>query len=133
MRPYFHHIEGFIEPMKSNFYIEILQVAQTEPLLTAVLVLIFSVVGILIIYNLIEEKNTIIFSRVEHEQKSDGKKRSIKKIKEISQVKTKVTDNLKIPAYYEQKQQYPTYPYYSYPYNYNPYWNENSHNNFDQK
>jgi hypothetical protein len=133
MRPYFHHIDGFIEPMKSNFYIEILKVAQSEPILTGILVVIFSVVGLLIIHNLIEEKNLVIIYKNEHEQKNARKKRSLKKTKEISNVRTKVTDTSAVTPHYEHRQQYPNYPYYPYQHSYNPYWYRNSHYNYNQK
>jgi hypothetical protein len=58
LRPYFHYIPGFIEPMKSNFYFEIFNVAVQEPMLTAALVFIFGIVAILIFFNL-EENNVI--------------------------------------------------------------------------
>ncbi len=52
MRPYFHKIDTFTEPIKSNFYVEIIKVAELEPGLTGILLLFFSVVTFFIIFNL---------------------------------------------------------------------------------
>ena len=133
LRPYFHHNDGFIEPIKNNFYIEILKVAETEPLLTAVLILIFSLVSILIIYNLTEEQESIVINIKDQKHRNNKKKRSIRKIKDISQIKAKIINNSKLPSHYDQKDQYPAYPYYPYPYYYNPYWYKDSDNKSGQK
>lgn len=132
-RPYFHHIDGFFEPIKSNFYVEILKVVEKEPLLTLVLVLIFSLVSIFIIYNITEDHEAIGFNTKEHKPKNIRKKRSIKKIKEIPQIKTISIKNSRFPPHQNQKNQYSKYPNYLYPYYSNPYWYKYSNNNSDQK
>lgn len=48
LRPYFHQYDRFIEPIKSNFYVEVAGLAVAEPVVAAVLVTIFSIVTILI-------------------------------------------------------------------------------------
>ncbi len=103
LKPYFHGVHGFVEPIKSNFYVEILKIAQSHPLLTIVLVLIFVLVGVIIIFNL------CINNEQEQKKKICLKKNDI--IIEGTQ-KEQVNKNHHTYAGYYQ------YPYYYPPYYY---------------
>jgi hypothetical protein len=115
LRPYFHHISGFIEPMKSNFYIEIINVAVQEPVLTGALIFIFGIVAILIIFNL--EENNIIPKPPQKKMEDDG--RFIKPDEVI-----KPDDNISMRFQNQQPtpRPYPYYYHYPYWYYYRPYY-----------
>jgi len=57
LRPYFHSVDSFTEPVKSNFYIEILKVAANEPILTIIFTGLFSLLTLFIIMNYIFKVN----------------------------------------------------------------------------
>jgi hypothetical protein len=115
LRPYFHHIPGFVEPMKSNFYFELYNVAVQEPLLTAALIFIFGIVAILIIFNL--EENNIVPS-------SPQKKTEDEKIFTRPDEVIKSDGNISMSPQNQQPPQRPYPYYYQYPYwyYYRPYY-----------
>ncbi|MCK5561461.1 MAG: hypothetical protein KAJ51_12740 [Thermoplasmata archaeon] len=114
LRPYFNYINTFTEPIKSNFYIEILKIAGAEPGLAGILALFFSTVTIFIIYNL-------CFSEKENINEIHKKMQTREKPMVLNEQKTDIK-NLhvrKVPAalhnqYYSQ----PMYPPYPNPYYY---------------
>jgi hypothetical protein len=114
MRPYLHYSPTIVEPIKSNFYIEIFKVMAADPGLSALFILIFGLVALIIVYNLYFKQEIDPLFFIGEELPPDKDKNNVD-VEEMP--KRKRRQSRKAPL----NQSYPYQYYYPYPYYYQQY------------